>query len=68
MKINPDRFALARAKACMSVRDVMASAKVSPANLARIGRGRGETQPQTVGRLAKALGVTVEYLIGEEVQ
>jgi transcriptional regulator with XRE-family HTH domain len=65
MKVNPDRFALARAKACMSVRDVKALAKVSPANLARIGRGEGDTQPQIVGRLAKALGVTVEYLVGE---
>lgn len=65
MKINPDRFVMAKASTCMSNREIQALAKVSSVSLTRIGKGEGETRPQTVGRIAKALGVTVEYLIGE---
>ena len=65
MKVNPDRFIMAKAKACMSNADIQALAKVSSVSLARIRNGEGEPRPQTVGRLAKALGVTVEYLVGE---
>jgi hypothetical protein len=63
VKINPDRFEMAKANTCMSNRDIQALAKVSSVSLTRIGKGEGETRPQTVGRLAKALGVSVEYLL-----
>lgn len=65
MKINPHRFVMAKANTCMTNRDIQALAKVSSVSLTRIGNGDGETRPQTVGRIAKALGVSVEYLIGE---
>ena len=65
MKINPDRFAMAKANACMSNRDIRAIANISDVSLTRIGKGKGETRPKNVGRIAQALGVSVEYLIGE---
>ena len=65
MRVNPDRFEMAKANACMSNRDIRAIAKISDVSLTRIGKGRGETRPQNVGRIAQALGVSVEYLIGE---
>lgn len=66
MKINLDRLDLAQANACMTGKEIQAKARISDVSLARIRRGEQEPRPQTVGRLARALGVSVEYLIEQK--
>lgn len=66
MKINLDRLNLAQARACMTGKEIQTLAGISDVSLARIRRGEQEPRPQTIGRIAKALGVTVEYLIEQE--
>jgi transcriptional regulator with XRE-family HTH domain len=62
MRINKERYNLARAKACLSQADVIKSG-VSKGTVSAIMHDK-EFNPDTVGRIAKALNVSVEYLIG----
>ena len=64
MRINTERLCLAQAKACLSGKDIQSLTQLSDVALTRIRRGQQNPRPATVGKLAKALNVSVEYLIG----
>ena len=63
MKIDRDKYMLARAKACMGVKDLEA-AGIPRGTLGNILRG--EVRPETVGKIAPALGVDVAEILEEE--
>lgn len=63
MKIDRDKYMLARAKACMGVKDLEA-AGIPRGTLGNILRG--EVRPETVGKIARALGVDVAEILEEE--
>lgn len=60
MKINKEKYLLARAKACKGLKELVA---------AGIPRGtlngvlKGEVRPETAGKIARALGVDVTEII-----
>lgn len=64
MRINKERYDLARAKACLSQADVIRSG-LSKGTVSAIQHDK-DFNPDTVGRIAKALNVSVEYLIGND--
>lgn len=64
MKVDRMKFQLALAQQCKSARDLRP--EISASTAYRVKQGR-ELGTKTVGRLAKALGVSVEYLIEEAV-
>lgn len=66
MKINISRLNLAMANACMSINDLAEKSEVSRVSIGRFLNGKTEPKPVTVGKLAKALNVKVEYLIESE--
>lgn len=66
MKLDPHRLALVQARACMSTKTLCERAELSKTSLSLIRHGLQEPRPQTIGRLAKALGVPVEELIEKE--
>lgn len=60
MKLNRQRYMLARARACMGQKDLEA-AGISKGTLCRALRE--EVRPETIGKIAKALGVDVTEII-----
>lgn len=60
MKVSKEKFELAKARACMSSADII-KAGMPKGTLSNILGG--EVLPQTVGKLAKILGVDVVELI-----
>jgi transcriptional regulator with XRE-family HTH domain len=62
MKINPKKLELAMAKECMLVGDILKRTKISRATFTRLRNGSANTLPRNVGKVAKALDVSVEYL------
>ncbi|MBD5528419.1 MAG: helix-turn-helix transcriptional regulator [Lachnospiraceae bacterium] len=60
MKVSKKKYELAKARACMSSTDII-KAGISKGTLANILNG--EVLPQTVGKLAKILGVDVTEII-----
>lgn len=63
MKINTARLNLAQARAKMSSKELQKKANISDVTLGRIRNGMQESRPQTVGRIAAALGVDVSEII-----
>lgn len=63
MKLNRQKYMLARARACMGQKDLEA-AGVSKGTLCRALRE--EVRPETAGKIAKALGVDVTEIIETE--
>lgn len=61
MKLNRQKYELARARACMSFNDLV-KAGVPKGSLCRIISG-AEARPETIGKIAKALGVDVTEII-----
>lgn len=61
MKINVKKYELARARACMGPKELEA-AGFPRGNLSRIVSGKN-ARPETIGRLAKVLGVDVTEII-----
>lgn len=61
MKINRQKYELARAKACKGQKDLIA-AGIPKGTLCRI-IGGGNAKPETIGKLARALGVDVTEII-----
>ncbi len=57
MKINRKKFELARARACMGQKEIVAAGFPKGTYCGAL-RGR-EIRPETVGRLAKIMGVDV---------
>lgn len=61
MKLNRQKFEIARARACMSQTDFEA-AGIPKGTLCRAMGGNG-CKPETIGKIAKALGVDVTEII-----
>jgi len=63
MKINTRNFKVAIATSCMTMRELQKAGKLSSTTINRAKYDR-EYLPElkTVGKLARALGVSVEYL------
>jgi transcriptional regulator with XRE-family HTH domain len=68
MKINPQRFSIKMAEQCLTTRDLQRLGNLSRSTIAKIRNDPDYApNPKTIGKIAKALGVTVEYLIEKEV-
>lgn len=65
MKIDKQKYELARARACMGQKDIV-SAGIPKGTLRGIINGRAEARPETIGKIAKALGVDVTEIIETE--
>ncbi len=63
MKIDRRKYELARARKCVSTRDIVASG-VPRGSLTSMFTGG--VRPETAGKIAKALGVDVTEIIEEE--
>lgn len=63
MRINKKKFDLAKARACKGTKDLIA-AGIPKGTLCRVYRD--DLKPDTVGKIAKALGVDVTEIIKEE--
>lgn len=61
MKINRNKYELARARACKGQKDLIA-AGIPKGTLYRL-IGGGNARPETIGKIAKVLGVDVEEII-----
>lgn len=61
MKIDRNKYELARARACMSFNDLI-KAGIPKGSLCRI-IGGADARPETIGKIAKALGVDVIEII-----
>jgi transcriptional regulator with XRE-family HTH domain len=63
LKINKEKVILARAQAAMTIRDLSKVSTVAASTINRIEKGYIEPNPVTIGRIAKALNITVEELL-----
>jgi transcriptional regulator with XRE-family HTH domain len=63
MKISNEILNLALVNSCLSMIELSKLSGVNKVTLTRISKGTQEPMPKTVGRLAKALGISVEELI-----
>ncbi|MCI8319071.1 MAG: hypothetical protein HFG96_11335 [Lachnospiraceae bacterium] len=63
MKLNKTKYELVRARTCKGQKDIVA-AGVPRGTLCRIISG-AEARPETLGRIAKELGVDVTEIIEE---
>lgn len=61
MKLNREKYMLARARACMGQKDLV-DAGIPKGTLCRI-IGGGDAKPETIGKIAKALKVDVTEII-----
>lgn len=61
MKLSKQKYELARARTCMSFSDVI-KAGISKGTLCRVINGE-DVRPETIGKIAKALGVDVSEII-----
>lgn len=61
MKVDKNKVEIARARKCLSVSDLR-KAGLSQGNLNSIWNGRS-MKPETVGKIAKALGVDVTEIL-----
>lgn len=61
MKINRQKYEIARARACKGSKDIVA-AGVPKGTLCRVIGGE-DVRPETIGKIAKALGVDVTEII-----
>ena len=64
LKINREKYELARARACMGQKDLEA-AGIPKGTLCRVISCK-DTRPETVGRIARALGVDVTEILETE--
>ena len=63
MRINPERLSLAMAEACLTTRDLQTKGSLSNSTITK-AKNDPAYRPtlKTIGKLAKALNVPVEYL------
>lgn len=64
MKLNKKKYELARARACMGQKDLV-TAGIPKGTLCRIIGGE-DARPETLGKIARALGVDVTEIIETE--
>ena len=67
MKINPRKLDIAMANLCLTTRDLQKLGRLSRTTIAKM-RNDSEyiANPKTIGKIAKALNVTVEELTVKE--
>lgn len=63
MKIDSLKFNLALAKSCLSMTELSEMSGVNNVTLTRICKNKQEPKPKTIGKIAKALNMSVEELI-----
>lgn len=66
MKINTDVINRELARLCMTWKDLSKKSGVSTVTLSKINKGFENPKPITVGKIAIALGCSVEQLIKTE--
>nr|DAP92772.1 MAG TPA: Helix-turn-helix XRE-family like protein [Caudoviricetes sp.] len=66
MKINNERFEVALASSCMTLKELSEKSGIRQETIARIKKSLQNPNPSTVGKIAKALGISVEKLIETE--
>ncbi|MGN0263914.1 MAG: hypothetical protein ACI4DX_05945 [Oliverpabstia sp.] len=64
MRINREKYMLARARACMGQKEIV-EAGVPKGTLCRIVGG-ADAKPETIGKIAKVLGVDVTEILEDE--
>lgn len=64
MKLDKKKYELARARACMSFNDVI-KAGVPKGTLCRVIGGE-DVRPETIGKIARALGCDVAEILEDE--
>jgi transcriptional regulator with XRE-family HTH domain len=63
LKIDNEKVALTRAEAIMTVRALSKASNVAASTISKIEKGHTEPNLVTIGKLAKALGVSVSSLV-----
>ncbi len=63
MKINKRNLEIAMARKCLSAEELSKNTGISAITITRIKNGVQDARTTTVGKIAKALGVSVEELI-----
>ena len=66
MKLNTYKLQLAMANACMTVSELADQSNISRVALTRFTTGKSNPKPATIGKIAKALTVSVENLIEDQ--
>ena len=67
MKINVKKFNIAMATLCLTTRDLQKFGGLSRSTIARVRRDPDyKPNLKTIGKIAKAFGVSVEYLTETE--
>ena len=66
MKLNVYKLLVAMATAKMGNKDLQEATGLSKSIISRYMAGKADPAPKTIGRLAEALGCTVEYLTEED--
>lgn len=64
MKINNSKFNVAVANSCITMKELSELSGVNVTTLSRINSGKQIPSLKTIGRIAKALNVSVESIIG----
>lgn len=65
MKIDKDKLTIALARRCMNLRALRNGCGLSPQTLTRANAGEDVT-PESVGKIARALGVDVTELLPDK--
>ena len=63
MKLSIKKLNLIMAEKTIPVKEVLEKAEISNATFSRMKAGTQEPRPQTLGKIARALGVKVEDLL-----
>ena len=63
MKTNKEKVQIAMAKACITAGELKEVSGACPAAVNKVINGNGEIRPATLGRVAKALGVSPDELL-----
>ncbi|OUQ16097.1 hypothetical protein B5E84_13025 [Lachnoclostridium sp. An14] len=66
MRINKLKLQIAMANACLSMDELAKKAGISRISLTQYSSGNTNPRTKTLGKIAKALGVSVESLIDME--
>lgn len=63
MKLSTTKLQLVMAEKCMTVTELYKKADISRSTLQQIRTGRNDPKPVTIGKIAKALGVTPSEIV-----
>lgn len=66
MKIDEKKLAIAMANECILCKDLCEKAEIAEVTLRQIKAGTRNPKPATIGKIARALNVSVQSIIVEE--